>query len=133
MIFGGGIFALAVLALWIYCILDVIATDEVLMRNLPKPMWLLVVVFLPSVGGIAWLLLGRPEGRGLEPPGGSTYRRSAGTSNPRTHLRPVAPDDDPRFLTELDERAKRLRAWEADLKRREDRLRNRDEDEPPPS
>lgn len=28
MILGGGVFALAVLALWIYCILDVIATDE---------------------------------------------------------------------------------------------------------
>jgi hypothetical protein len=41
----------------------------------------------------------------------------------------AAPDDDPRFLAELDERTNRLRDWEDDLKRREEQLRRREEDE----
>jgi hypothetical protein len=39
----------------------------------------------------------------------------------------VAPDDDPEFLAQLDRDT--LRAWEDDLRRREQRLR--DADEPP--
>jgi hypothetical protein len=133
-IFGGGLLALAVLALWIYCILDVIATDEALIRNLPKIVWLLVVILLPTIGSIAWLLLGRPE-RGGFAPGDSTYRVEprggrVDRSTPRS-LGLIAPDDDPRFLAELDERAKRLRDWEDDLKRREDELRRREEGENP--
>lgn len=132
MIFGGGLFALAVLALWVYCILDVIATDEGAVRNLPKVVWLLVVIFVPTIGSIAWLLLGRPERAGLAP-GDSAYRAEPRggrmeRSAPRS-LGVIAPDDDPRFLAELDERAKRLRDWEDDLKRREDDLRRREEGE----
>jgi hypothetical protein len=131
-IFGGGLFALAVVALWVYCILDVIATNESLIRNLPKVVWLLVVIFVPTIGSIAWLLLGRPEKAGLAP-GDSAYRPEprggrVDRSTPRSYG-VIAPDDDPRFLSELDERAKRLRDWEAELKRREDELRRREEGE----
>ena len=124
-IIGGGFFALAVLALWAYCIFDVISTDESLMRNMPKVLWLIVVIVLPTVGSVAWLLLGRPEGAGLRPGDTSTHSPSRPRSQPRP--RPLAPDDDPVFLAGLDEEAKRLRAWEEDLKRREDELRRRDE------
>ena len=65
MIFGDGIVALALLGLWIFCILDVISTEEVLCRNLPKFFWLFIVIFLPEIGSIAWLLLGRPVGAGF--------------------------------------------------------------------
>jgi hypothetical protein len=131
-IFGGGLIGLAILALWIYCIFDVIATDEALARNLPKIVWLLIVIFVPTIGSIAWLLLGRPEKAGFGP-GDSGYRpeprgRDVHPSAPRS-TGVLAPDDDPRFLSELDERTKRLRAWEEDLKRREEELRRRDEDE----
>ncbi len=120
-IIGGGFFALAVLALWAYCIFDVISTDEALMRNMPKVLWLIVVIVLPTVGSVAWLLLGRPEGAGLRPGDTSRY------SPPRARPRPIAPDDDPAFLARLDDEAKRLKAWEDDLKRREDELRRRDD------
>jgi hypothetical protein len=131
--FGGGLIALAVLALWAYCIFDVIASDEGQIRNLPKIVWLLVVIFVPTIGSIAWLLLGRPERAGA--PGDSTYRaephgRRVDRSTPRS-LGVIAPDDDPRFLAELDERTKRLRDWEDDLKRREDELRRREEGKGP--
>jgi len=131
-ILGGGLIGLAVLALWVYCIFDVIATDDAVIRSLPKVVWLLIVIFVPTIGSIAWLLLGRPENAGFAP-GGSTYRaeprgRGVDRSTPRSYG-VIAPDDDPRFLAELDDRAKRLRQWEDDLKRREDELRRREEDE----
>jgi len=128
-LFGGGLLALAVLALWVYCILDVISSDESMVRNLPKVMWLLVVIFVPTIGSVAWLLLGRPEGAGFAP-GDSTHRAEprSGRSNRPTQrsLGTPAPDDDPRFLAQLDERTKRLRDWEEELKRREDELRRRE-------
>ena len=117
MLYGGGLIGLLLLAFWIYCIFDVIATDEALMRNLPKILWLVVVILLPTVGAIAWLLLGRPEGAGVRP-GDTDYRRPT---------RPiVAPDDDPRFLARIDDEAQRLRKWEEDLKRREEEMRRRE-------
>lgn len=133
MIFGGGLLAFALLALWIYCIVDVIATNESLIRNLPKLVWLLIVIFLPTIGSIVWLLLGRPERTGFAP-GDSTYRAEPRSTRPPDHstrrsLGTMAPDDDERYLAELDDRTKRLRDWEADLRRREDELRQGEEDD----
>ena len=120
---GGGLVGILLVALWVYCIFDVISTDESLMRNMPKVVWLVIVILLPSVGAVAWLLLGRPNGVGLRP-GDTSPRRPA----PRPAARPLAPDDDPSFLARLDEETRRLRAWEDDLKRREDELRRKDDD-----
>ena len=118
---GGGLLGVALLALWAYCIFDVISTDESLMRNMPKILWLIVVIVLPTVGSVAWLLLGRPLGAGLRPGDTSTYRPGKLRPAPR------APDDDPVFLAGLDDEAKRLKAWEDDLKRREDDLRRQED------
>ncbi len=118
---GGGLAALVAVALWIYCIFDIIATEEALMRNMPKILWLIVVVILPIIGSLAWLLLGRPPNAGLAP----------GDPNPRPAPRPrgpLGPEDSPEFLAGLDERSRRLREWEADLRRREQELRRRGED-----
>ncbi len=51
--------------LWIWAVLDVIATDNILIRSLPKTTWLMLVLFIPSIGAVAWILLGRPEGAGI--------------------------------------------------------------------
>jgi len=123
---GGSVVGILLLALWAYCIFDVIATDEALMRNMPKILWLVVVIVLPTIGSLGWLLLGRPEGAALRPGDRSTYRRPRPLRAP-----PPAPDDDPAFLARLDGETKRLKAWEEDLKRREDELRRRDEGEDP--
>jgi hypothetical protein len=120
---GGGLVGILLLALWVYCIFDVVSTDESLMRNMPKVLWLVVVILLPTVGAVAWLLLGRPIGAGLRP-GDTTPHRPA----PRPAQRSLAPDDDPSFLARLDEETRRLRAWEEDLKRREDEFRRRDDE-----
>ena len=129
MFFAGGLVGLVLLGLWVYCIVDVISTDEAVIRNLPKILWLFIVIFLPTIGSIVWLLLGRPEKASFAP-GGSAYRPEpqSGQGRWRQPSRAVlAPDDDPQFLAQLDDSVKRLRSWEEDLRRREEELRKRDE------
>jgi hypothetical protein len=126
MFFGGGILALAAVLFWIYCIFDVISTDEALMRNMPKIVWLMVVIFLPTVGSVAWLVLGRPLNAGFTP-GDTRYqrpppRRTLPTSSPK------GPEDSPDFMSGLDGKARELKKWEEDLKRREDELRRREDE-----
>jgi hypothetical protein len=87
-LFGPGLVGLIVLGLWLYCIFDVISTDEALVRNLPKLVWLLVVLFVPTIGSIAWLALGRPLYAGWRP-GDTNQRRPRGG--------PSGPDDDPNW------------------------------------
>ena len=130
MLIGGGLVALAVFALWIYCVLDVIATEEALMRNMPKVIWLIVVILLPTIGSVAWLLLGRPTDAGFVP--GDTSPRPPLRERPRK-ISPRGPEDSPEFMSGLDERADKLKKWEEDLKRREDELRRREEGDPPVS
>lgn len=125
---GGGLLGIALLALWAYCIFDVISTDESMMRNMPKILWLVVVIVIPTVGSVAWLLLGRPEGAGLRPGDTTTYRAPRPPRPQRLGPAPTGPDDDPAFLARLDDETKRLRAWEEDLRRREDELRGREDD-----
>jgi hypothetical protein len=111
--------------LWVYCIFDVIATDEALMRNLPKIVWLIIVIVVPDIGSLAWLLLGRPLRAGYLP--GDTSTRAESSSRHPTRQRPMAPDDDPAFISRLGDEAARLRSWEDDLKRREDDLKRRED------
>lgn len=115
-----GLLGTILIGLWIYCILDVIATEAVLMRNLPKSGWLFIVIFIPDIGSIAWLTLGRPPFAGWRP--GDTNQRSA----PRPRV--LGPDDDPYFGGSPRHEA-RLEAWEDDLARREAELRKREQDE----
>ena len=53
-------FGLVTLALWIFSLVDVIGSDEGAIRHLPKLWWLLIVLFFPFAGSIAWLVAGRP-------------------------------------------------------------------------
>ena len=50
---------------WLWALFDLIATDSIVVRNLPKTTWLFVVLFFSVIGAMAWLALGRPEGAGL--------------------------------------------------------------------
>jgi hypothetical protein len=121
---GMGVLGFLLIALWIYCIFDVIASEEVLIRNLPKFVWLMIVIFLPDIGSLAWLALGRPAYAGWRP----------GDTGTRPERRVLGPEDRadfaPRPSPEDDQR--RLEAWEADLRRREEELRRRPKDDLPP-
>jgi Phospholipase_D-nuclease N-terminal len=109
MILFEGVFGVIAFAVWIFCIIDVITTPAAQVRNLPKLLWLVVVVLLVDVGSIAWLIAGRPWAqRPLTAPG-----RRPGTPA-RTPARPSNPDDDEDFLAGL-----RLRAEEQRRRARE--------------
>lgn len=105
MLYGGGALALFELALLIYCALNVITTPEAQVRNLPKLLWLVLVVFLPVVGSVAWLVAGRPQGPSRSLP----YQGNTGI--PPEYDRPGRasahrPDDDAAFLRGLRDRAR---------------------------
>src|SRR5690606_5706351 len=53
-------FGLIVLVVWVVCLIDVISAEEHRVRNLPKTLWLFVVILLPLVGSVLWLVAGRP-------------------------------------------------------------------------
>ena len=119
---GPGIGGLIVMAIWLFAIFDVIATDEILVRNLPKGLWLVLVIFVPIVGPIAWLIMGRPMYAGWQPGG----QRSPA---PRRQA-PRGIEDDPGWsgATAAPARsADDLERWERDLARREEELRRRDD------
>ena len=126
---GGGLIAALLLALWIYCIFDVIAAEEVLVRNLPKFTWLIIVIILADIGALAWLALGRPAYAGWRP----------GDTESRGPRRVVGPEDMPGFQSgpppdldreSLRDREDQIRAREQELLRREEDLHRR-EDGPP--
>ena len=125
MLVAEGVLLLAVMALCIYCVLDVITTDPALVRNLPKLPWLFLVLLFPSVGSIAWLVAGRPRTRARVPEGDARI--------PAEYDRPgraVAqnPDDDEAFLAQLKARAEQQRAKAAEQAKR---LRDAENDPPP--
>ncbi|SES23608.1 Phospholipase_D-nuclease N-terminal [Lentzea albida] len=64
MLYFGGLFGVLMLGLTIFAVVDVITTDDGSVRNLPKVLWLLLVLLFPLVGSIAWLVAGRPVGTG---------------------------------------------------------------------
>lgn len=52
------------LALWLWCLADVVQTDERLVRGFSKQQWIFMVVLCNFIGGLLWLALGRPYRRG---------------------------------------------------------------------
>ena len=104
-----GLVAVLLFFFWAWAVIDVIATDESLCRNLGKGTWLIVVLVLPDLGALAWTLLGRPEGAGIAPGGTSSSGR---TSRPGFKgSGPYRNDAAPRYLDEhavSDRRSKEL-------------------------
>ena len=105
----GGVVAIA---FTIYTLVDVLMTERSRIRGVPKPVWA-IITLLPVIGGILWLTIGKMR----RPP-----RRTSG---------PIAPDDDPTFLSSLsqeeirrraeqDERLRRLEQELADLEAEDD-------------
>lgn len=104
----GGIFGFLLIAFWIWALIDCISSDPAEVRNLPRFGWLVIVIILFAIGGLLWVLLGRPAGRRLRPASpsfdGPSRRQPVVEEPPRP--RPEITD---RRSAELDER---LAAWE---------------------
>ncbi|MEU1504778.1 PLD nuclease N-terminal domain-containing protein [Kitasatospora sp. NPDC005748] len=116
------------LALWVWAFIDCLTTPEDEVKHLPKVVWVIIVLLFPLVGSIAWLVAGKRRGAAVAGGHGGSpeYERPRGG-------RPLAPDDDPEFLASLKKDDKKhedmLKQWEADLRRREEELRGKDEPE----
>ncbi|PXX71193.1 phospholipase D-like protein [Nocardia tenerifensis] len=120
------IVGLLTLALWVYCLIDIITCPDAGIRHLPKVGWLIVVILLPTVGALLWLIVGRPlhEGGPRSTTSYSEYDRPG---------RYVAqdPEADAAFLAGLRARAEQQRAearrQEAERQRALDERRERGE------
>ncbi|HEY8720733.1 PLD nuclease N-terminal domain-containing protein [Pengzhenrongella sp.] len=109
----------------IFCLIECIQAPSARVRNLPTWAWILLILFVPIVGPIAWLVAGRPTSASG---GRSVSWRSTETAGFPEYERPVAPDDDREFIARLaasDSSDRELLAkWEADLHEREAKLRD---------
>ncbi|MDG4823430.1 PLD nuclease N-terminal domain-containing protein [Asanoa sp. WMMD1127] len=122
-----GLLFVAQLVLAVAALISCLSADEGEIRALPRIAWVLIILFFPLVGGVAWFVAGRPE-----------PRRAAGQWRPGSGFpeserpRQKAPDDDPEFLKSLNQRRKEdaelFEQWEADLRRREEELRKEKDD-----
>lgn len=108
----------ATFALWVFCLVDAIGAPADRIRNLPKVGWILLILFFPFVGSIAWLVAGRPDdGVSRRSP----YERE--TPHFPEYDRPgraaaTDPEKDDAFLQRVRERAEAQRkAYEAQRKR----------------
>ena len=120
-----GIVGIGVLVLWIYCIYDVITTDDAIIRHLPKVVWLLIVIVLSDIGSILWLALGRPQIWTRQAHDPQRY----GSHRLQTSPAPTLDDGSLDHLSPIvrhREEQTRLHMWEAQLKRREEELRRRE-------
>ena len=110
---GKALLVIAVILLTIYAFFDVLATPRGTARRMSRVIWAFVV-FVPVLGPVLWLALGRP--------------RKRATPN-RRPARPVrGPDDDPDFLRDLNRKPEdALQEWEKEYRRKR---RSRGEDRP---
>ena len=112
-------FGLVVLGLWVFSLVEVIGSDEGAIRHLPKLWWLLIVLFFPFAGSVAWLVAGRPAG----PARACKYERAV-PQYPE-YDRPgraaaTSTEDDDEFLRKVRERAEeQRRAYREQRLRRE--------------
>ncbi len=99
MLFFGGFLGVLMLALWVFCVVDVMTTPAQQVRNLPKLAWVFVVVLLMDIGSIVWLVAGRPWNLTTRD---VTIRTRGAPGRPKARARrPMSPDDDPEFLASL--------------------------------
>jgi hypothetical protein len=118
----GAVVAVGFLVLWIYCIYDVITTDDAIVQHLPKVVWIIIVVLLSDLGSLLWLGLGRPRvwARRANDP---AYRASRhGVPNSGGSEGELA---GPNPIVQYREEQARLRLREEQLSRREEDLRRR--------
>jgi hypothetical protein len=79
LLLDGGL-GLVIVASWLFCIFDVLTTDANRCRNLPKPVWILIVLLLFDIGAIAWLVAGHPWAGSVT--NGMPYKGNTGAKYP---------------------------------------------------
>lgn len=108
LLFGLGV---AAVIFTIYAVADCAFFDRSRVRGLSRGWWIVVIIFVPIIGGLLWFIIGRGRAN-----------RIGATRGGRT----VAPDDDTDFLRQLREDA----AQDERIRRMEQELAELDNDEP---
>lgn len=135
MILGEGALGLMLFGLWIFCIIDVITTDESQIRNLPKLAWVFIVLLLVDIGSILWLVAGRNwSGGPRRAPVGERVVPAYPEYNRAGRAAATSPDDDEEFLSQVRARAEAQRREyqarrRAELDEEQRRLTKRPDDE----
>lgn len=114
------------LALLVFCLIDCIQTPAHQVRNLDKPIWILLILLVPIIGGVAWLVAGRPAGSTSS----AQWRMGSGfPEDQRPRSAPRRNEDDPAFMAEMAridrEHEEALKKWEAKLAAQEAELKKR--------
>ncbi|QAY60440.1 PLDc_N domain-containing protein [Microbacterium protaetiae] len=108
------ILAVAAVIFWVFSVVDAAVQPPARHRGVGKPVWVVITIVFPVVGGVLWFAVGRVSARSL---------------------RVTAPDDDPEFLRGLgggpargshgdrrviDDQDERIRQLEQELARLDD-------------
>jgi len=111
---------LILLGLWVFCLIDVIVTDESQVRNLPKVLWVIIVLLLPDIGSIAWLVAGHPWQSRPRPAPSRAAREFPEYDRPGRQVA-ITPEEDEAFLRQLRARAEEQRQRAREQRRAEER------------
>ncbi|WP_166430010.1 PLDc N-terminal domain-containing protein [Nesterenkonia sphaerica] len=103
------------LGLLIYSTVDCIQTPRHKVRVLPKSAWLPIIILLPLLGAGLWLGFGKARGGN----GGGGGRRKG----------PMAPDDDPEFLRNVEFQRRQAQRREEEARRQAEENRRKREAE----
>ncbi|HKD97338.1 MAG TPA: PLDc N-terminal domain-containing protein [Micromonosporaceae bacterium] len=126
MLFIDGGLGLVLLGLWVFCLIDVITTDADRVRNLPKIVWLLIVLLLPDIGSVVWLVAGHPWEQRATAPRTGVGREFPEYDRPGRHVA-ANPEDDEAFLRQLRARAEEQRRKAAEERRAREAREARDQ------
>ena len=99
LLFGLGV---AAVIFTIYAVADCAFFDRTRIRGLRRGWWIVVILFVPIIGGLLWFIIGRGRATRVGPSRGGT----------------LAPDDDAEFLRRLRsdaEQNERIRRMEQEL------------------
>jgi len=91
-----------VLLFWVFSVIDCAAQPSIRHRGVSKPVWILIVLLIPVLGGVLWFWVGRVRARDV------------------AISIPDSPDDDPAFLRSaqpLSAQDERIRQLEEELAR----------------
>lgn len=124
------LFYVVPLVLTLYCLVEAITSRDDEVRHLGKVYWILLILFFPVVGAVAWLVAGRPV---RSSPRRAPYERSAPQFPEYDRPGRAAatdPEADAEFLRQVRERAEEQRRRAAEQKRREREQQGETDGEP---
>ena len=112
-------FGLVVFVMWVFALIDVIGSDEGAIRHLAKVWWLLIVLFFPFAGSLAWFVAGRPSRAASTSPHERSMPHYPEYDRPGRAAATTSEQDD-EFLRKVRERAEeQRRAYREERLRRE--------------